>query len=118
VTGVALGIAGSVIKENGEELKLAEGALLGGYGDIQVTLTWNTPSDIDLYVQDPSGKRVWFRNKSSASGGRLDIDDMTGYGPENIFWEKKRAPNGTYKLVIEHYEGASANYSILVQAFG
>lgn len=118
LTGVTLGIANSVMKENGEEMRLAKSALLGGYGDIQVTLTWDTPTDIDLYVQDPSGDWVWFRNKQSASGGHLDIDNTSGFGPENIFWEKNGAPNGTFKAVIENFEGISTNYYILVQAFG
>jgi hypothetical protein len=110
--------ASAAVEENENALALAEGAVQGGYGDIQVTLTWDSTADIDLYVQDPNEEWIWFGKKTSASGGWLDVDDIDGFGPENIFWEKNRAPEGDYLVYVEHYSGGSANYSVLVQAFG
>lgn len=66
-------------------------------------MIWNTPVDLDLYLQDPFGEWVWFRNKNTASGGHRDIDDQNGYGPENIHWDKNGAPKGTFEVVIENY---------------
>lgn len=118
ITGSTLAAAGKTTAENQEKLRLCHGVLQGGSGDIQVTMTWDTPSDIDLYVQDPPGEWVWFKNKNSSSGGRLDIDDMNGYGPENIYWGKSKVPAGTFRVVIENFAGVPTNYYILVQAFG
>lgn len=116
--GLTLSVAGGEMVAHDKEIKLAQGVLLGGTGDIQVTLTWDSSADIDLYVQDPSGEWIWFGHQNSASGGWLDVDDTDGFGPENIKWDKNMAPSGTYKVYVKHYAGASANYSIMVQAFG
>ncbi len=110
--------ASAIVESHQNELALVNRAVEGGYGEIQVTLTWDSSADIDLYVKDPLEELIWFDNKTSASGGRLDIDDTNGYGPENIFWERNSAPSGTYQVFVKHYSGNSANYSILVQAYG
>jgi uncharacterized protein YfaP (DUF2135 family) len=51
----------------------------------RVTLTWNQGggSDIDLYTKDPSGDVSYYSNKPINSGG-LDVDNTSGYGPENF----------------------------------
>ena len=45
-----------------------------GTGDVQVTLSWDTDSDVDLHVVDPSGEEIFYGNRESASGGMLDLD--------------------------------------------
>ena len=37
----------------------ASSAVVLQTGDVQVTLRWNTPDDVDLYVQDPAGDQVF-----------------------------------------------------------
>ena len=37
-----------------------------------------------------------------ALGGELDRDDLTGPGPENIFWVKLMA-GGTYSVIIDYH---------------
>jgi hypothetical protein len=44
--------------------------LLGlGTGDVEVTLSMSVPTDLDLYVSDPSGSTVYYGNTTIGSGG-------------------------------------------------
>lgn len=100
-------------------INAANGALMGGHGDVQVTLTWNNVADIDLHVIDPTGVEIYYANSSSPSGGQLDYDNTYAYGPENIFWPQGQAPEGQYQVYVNHYSGSSASaYTIVVNAFG
>ncbi len=49
----------------------------------------------------PPGRVTWFPPFADADDPRLDLDDVEGYGPENI---NIRAPkDGTYRLGIHYY---------------
>jgi len=74
-------------------------------GDVQVTLTWNNDTDQDLHVIDPSGFRIYFDDDTSSTGGKLDVDDTDGFGPENIFWPPGKAPAGRYQVQVVYYGG-------------
>lgn len=101
------------------ELVLARGALSLGGGAVQITLTWQSTADIDLYVTDPRGSVISYSRPSSASGGRLDRDDTDGFGPENIFWPSNGAPAGTYRVRVQHFSGAlPTTFSVLVSTGG
>jgi hypothetical protein len=103
-------------------LRAVTGSLEYGYGDVQITLTWTNGADLDLHVIDPNGEEIWWDHKYSASNGKLDVDDIDGFGPENIFWPKLEAPTGIYKIYIHHYpwnnKPKSSNYTVLINAFG
>ena len=43
-------------------------------GDVEVSLAWNSLSDLDLQVRDPSGTLVSAAHPRSASGGVQDVD--------------------------------------------
>ncbi len=79
-----------------------------GTGDVQVTLRWETPVDLDLHVIDPSGEEIWFQNSNSASGGTLDVDanaSCNNEAPvENIYWPTGGAPFGTYQVYVVYYQ--------------
>ena len=113
------------LTQHASQIQSIDAILAYGYGDVQVTLTWNNGADIDLYVTDPNGDELWYQNQSIASGGQLDVDDTDGFGPENVFWPQSEAPDGTYEVSIHHYvyeeepsRPASANYTVVVSAFG
>ncbi len=72
-----------------------------GSGELQVTLTWDNGTDMDLHVIEPSGEEIDFTNRTSATGGMLDVDDTSGFGPENIFWQS--APDGAYQVFVVHF---------------
>jgi len=98
---------------------LAEGALRTGNGDVKVTLTWENEADLDLWVTDPSGERIGWSHRGSASGGQLDVDDTDGFGPENIFWPFGGAPRGLYKVEVNHYSGpAPVSFDVFMQVAG
>lgn len=100
-----------------EELK--KSGLSLGAGDLQITLTWNTSSDIDLYVTEPGGETMSYQHKNSFAGGKLDVDDTDGHGPENVFWPTGRTPEGTFKVKVKYYGGSGAtNYTVRVLKAG
>lgn len=87
-------------------------------GDLQFNLTWSAANDVDLHVIEPSGNEIDFTNTTSASGGQLDVDDVNGYGPENIYWDTA-VPAGTYSVFVENYDGdAAPSYTLTVTKKG
>lgn len=91
-----------------------------GTGAVQVSLSWDDDTDQDLYVTDPRNEVISFRNTTSVSGGELDRDDTSGYGPENIFWTTN-APDGRYQVRVNAYSasfGVPTNYYVTVSYAG
>ena len=90
-----------------------------GSGAFQASLTWNTTADLDLWLEQPDGSRIWYVNPSSGTtGGQLDVDDVDGFGPENIFFESA-PPSGTYTVRVDHYFGTSpTGYTVTVTSNG
>lgn len=87
-----------------------------GTGDVQATLRWNSLNDLDLHVIDPEGHEIFFRNKSSPTGGLLDVDNNAGCGDngterpvENIFWPANGAPHGQYQVSVVFYQKCDSN---------
>ena len=79
-----------------------------GTGDVQVTLSWNTDSDVDIHVVDPRGAEIYYGNPGSASGGELDLDSNAGCAidrirNENITWPIGRAPRGQYTVRVDYW---------------
>jgi len=87
-----------------------------GTGDVRVTLVWNTDADLDLHVIDPTGVEIDFTNRSSPSGGQLDVDKIPDPGDtsthvENVFWPTGGAPRGTYTAFVRNLGGSSGTSS-------
>tara|TARA_R110002033_G_scaffold162910_1_gene199772 strand:+ start:3803 stop:5029 length:1227 start_codon:yes stop_codon:yes gene_type:complete len=103
-----------------EQARTIEAILLVGYGDVQVTLTWDNETDLDLHVIDPNGYEVSYENTTSSYGMTLDVDDTDGIGPENIFWSyRPDTPLGNYKILVNYFDGISnsSNYMVTITAF-
>jgi uncharacterized protein YfaP (DUF2135 family) len=83
----------------------------------RVTLTWNQGggSDIDLYTKDPSGDVSYYSGKVINSGS-LDVDNTSGYGPENFTcnWDSgSGSPEvGSYQVGVNYYSDHQANSSV------
>lgn len=71
-------------------------------GVVHISLSWDNYSDMDLWVIDPSGFKIFFEAPASSTGGYLDRDDVDGFGPENIYW-RNGAPDGNYSVVVHYY---------------
>ncbi|PAP77751.1 hypothetical protein BSZ37_15505 [Rubrivirga marina] len=76
-------------------------------GAVQVTLQWNAPVDLDLFVTDPNGDEVSYINTSVPSGGVLDVDARASCAAtpetvENIVWQTN-PPQGTYGVRVNYY---------------
>jgi hypothetical protein len=74
-------------------------------GDPQFTLIWDTDADLDLHVIEPGGSHIYWEYRDGKRGGQLDVDDVDGQGPENIFWKKDAGPRGDYKWWVHYYGG-------------
>ena len=82
--------------------------------DMEVTLTWNTLSDLDLHVIEPDGTHV-FWNAPRGKTAVLDTDNTSGFGPETISVGQNAAATGVYEVLIGHYRGlAPSNASIAI----
>lgn len=75
---------------------------------ISATLTWNLAgADVDLYVGQPDGETAWYSARTTTIGGRLDVDNTSGHGPENYFLSSEEGDMilpGAY-VVRVHYFG-------------
>lgn len=98
-------------------------------GQLRVSLSWDTPTDVDLHVVEPDGSEIYYGNRSSANGGELDLDSnagcsIDGINQENVFWELP--PNGEYIVRVDFWsdcassggEGYPANWRVVVSGCG
>jgi hypothetical protein len=110
----------------GPSAGLSTTVALVGTGDVQVTLSWDVDSDVDLHVIDPSGEEIFYANRQAASRGELDLDsnaacDIDGVRNENITWPVGRAPVGRYTVRVDYWDScgvARTNYTVRVNAGG
>lgn len=78
---------------------------------VQITISWNTGADIDLYVRDPSGEMVFYNEEARRSpvGGSLDhpargkCREQVIANVESAHWPAP-APSGPYAVEL-HYFG-------------
>jgi hypothetical protein len=76
--------------------------------DIRVTIEWNSDAtDIDLWVDEPSGERAIYSHQRTAIGGHLSPDMTQGYGPEEYFL--RRAAPGTYVVQANVFRSDAIN---------
>ena len=99
-----------------------------GAGDVEVTLTMSEPTDLDLYVTEPSGQTIFFGNTQAMSGGHLDLDanaacsSNLGVNNEHVYWPAGRAQAGTYRVNVGYWEscigGRPVTYRLTLRACG
>lgn len=82
---------------------------------IQISLTWDSETDVDLWVVDENDEKLYYASTiSSTSLGWLDYDNTIAYGPENITFDYKM-PLGDYKVYVHHDWGdEQANYKVTI----
>jgi hypothetical protein len=96
--------------------------LIVGTGVVQVSVTWNTNADVDLYAVDPAGEEIYYGDKEAASGGFLDLDSNAlcsgdNIRNENITWSES-APTGSYTVRVNLWDdcgAATTDYVVTVR---
>jgi hypothetical protein len=98
-----------------------------GTGDLQISVSWNTPTDVDLHLIEPNGEEISFGNITSAAGGMLDLDSnpacsIDGVNNENITYEGITPPQGEYIVVVDYFSacgvGLPTDFLVTVRANG
>ncbi|MFN8510808.1 MAG: VIT domain-containing protein [Deinococcaceae bacterium] len=92
--------------------------------DLRVVLTWDADNtDIDLWITDPNGEKVYYGSPLSYAGGQISKDFTRGYGPEE--YSLKRALPGKYLIETNYYgntqqilAGAVTVQAKLIRNFG
>jgi tetratricopeptide (TPR) repeat protein len=86
-------------------------ALPGGTeNDLKIYLTWDTDhSDVDLWVTNPAGERVFYQHKQDKFGGALYDDVTTGYGPESF--TAPSAQPGDYIVQVNYFGAGRSNFA-------
>lgn len=80
-------------------------AELGG-GAITITLEWGSNPDVDLHVIEPNGTHVYYARLIGQSG-YLDLDDISGYGPEHYYVACDTLEEGSYTVGVNYFNGVS-----------
>jgi hypothetical protein len=99
--------------------------VIGFTSDVQVSVSWDAPSDVDLHVVDPSGTDIYYGNQTSPTGGQLDVDSnaacsIDGKQVENIRWPGA-APGGVYIVRVDYWDSCgvgATNYLVTVKNGG
>jgi tetratricopeptide (TPR) repeat protein len=82
----------------------------GTENDIKVYLTWDTDhSDVDLWVTNPAGEKVFYSHRNGKFGEALFDDVTTGYGPESFTAPKAAA--GDYVVQVNYFGRGRSNFS-------
>lgn len=80
---------------------------------LSATLTWSVnDTDLDLYLTQPDGVTAWYSRPSTSIGGRLDVDDTNGFGPENYFLSSEEGDTvlpGAYTLRVHYFSDHQAD---------
>jgi len=95
-----------------------------GTGEVQVSVSWNVETDVDLHVVEPGGEEVFYGSGPSATGGTLDLDSNPACSidhkkNENITWA--HAPSGSYTVRVDYYDSCGetqTDYVVTVQRKG
>jgi hypothetical protein len=70
-------------------------------------LTWGeNPRDIDSHLRTPDGAHVFYAAKGTLTGApfaSLDVDDVTGFGPEVTTIRRPKA--GIYRFYLHNFSG-------------
>ena len=75
---------------------------------LRIVLSWDSDrTDIDLWVTEPTGNNVFYKEPRSLIGGFLSRDFTLGYGPEEYLLKDPIA--GNYKIRARYFEDHQRN---------
>ena len=75
-------------------------------GELQVSLNWNSPVDMDLHVETPDEQDIYYGERVGQAGGSLDLDSnascfIDGVNNENITWAGEEPACGEYIVRVD-----------------
>lgn len=99
---------------------------VGVGGDVHVSLSWDVNSDVDLHIIDPNGDEIYWNNRSTTSGGVLDLDSnaacvIDGVRNENVTWPEGSASPGLYTVRVNYWSSCgvpATNYVVSINHGG
>ena len=118
IAGGKLNATGPLVLDSTTITDLVRGAGGNANALFRASLAWNSWSDVDFHLREPSGGYIVYSNRvSEATGGELDVDMNVGSKPqatnsnkyskpavENIVYtDLERMPNGDYVLSFVQY---------------
>jgi hypothetical protein len=116
--------AGEVADSIKERVKSAGGNIEAA---IRVSLSWHNHDDLDLFIVEPNGYKIYYCNKGhkSPTGGVLDVDMNAGCGTtrepvENITWKRIPAA-GEYKVFVNNFskrESSANDFEVEIEIDG
>lgn len=86
-------------------------------GGVQITASWNSGADIDLYVTDPSGDTLYYNEQHDRTqlGGHLDHSargdcrrEQQNQRVENAFWPLP-PPTGSYRVELHYFSPCASS---------
>ena len=84
------------------------------FGEVQVTLSWDSEADLDLHVVDPAGDEIYSGARDAGNGGVLDFDshcsapDPRPFRTEHAAWSRGTPPAGSYVVRVNHRDNCGA----------
>ena len=95
------------------------------FGEVQITVSWDSDADLDLHVVDAAGEEIYYGLRTGKSGGVLDFQSHCQpprlYRNEHIAWSQGTPPEGVYVVRVNHWENCGAeetNYVVSVYNHG
>ena len=97
------------------------------FGDVQITVSWDSVADLDLHVVDAAGEEIYYGRLEGKSGGVLDFTSHCGgmrprpFRNEHMAWSQGTPPEGVYVVRVNHWESCGAaetNYVVSVYNHG
>ncbi len=83
---------------------------------LQVALSWNNTSDLNLEIRDPVGQRLFFDSTATNNGGAFGFDVnglcevLTADNPtETATWAPGAIPTGSYEMLVYYRQDCQNN---------
>lgn len=98
-----------------------------GTGVLQVSLSFDQSTDLDLYLVEPDGEVIYYGSSASSNGGLLDLDSnpacyQDNVNNENITYDNlAQVESGQYTVRVNNYADCvqtRVNYSVTARYNG
>ena len=109
----------AIVDEDGEislTFETTMHLIAAGTGQLQVSLAFDTPKDVDLHLFEPNGYHIYYGDRESENGGKLDVDSNAGcyidnINHENIFYgDNAYVEPGEYTVYVDMWENCDESF--------